>query len=234
MGLPGSAFGGGTTGIGNTGLPGRMGRWPGRGGGPPGEGARRDERACFRDARQCNASAGGHREWVHRDEALPQERRSERQYLAPGPELPDDLAHQAHPYAGAASADERHRLAVARVHRDERAWAQRAAARDPGPEMAWQRAQPLEALELQERQDAQVQALPVAAPQRAAREPESEMALEPGRPQVELEQRFLVHWEERAEPLGEQEEQPAQQPKLRAQEPAARQAAQAARRAQRA
>jgi len=84
-------------------------------------------------------------------------------------------------------------------------------------------------LELQERQAAQVQALPVAAPQRAARELESEMALEPGRPQVELEQRFLAHWEKRAEPMGAQEEQPAQQPKRRAQESGAQQAAPAAR-----
>jgi hypothetical protein len=177
--------------------------------------------------------AGGHREWVHRDEpsALPQELRSERQYRALGLGLPDDLARQAHPYRGA-SADERHRLAASRVHRDERAWAQRAAARNPDPEMAWQRAQPPEVLELQERQDARVQAPPVAAPQRAARELGSEMALEPGRPRVELEQRFLVHWEERAEPMGEQEEQPAQ-PKLRAQESGARQAAPAVRRAQR-
>jgi len=112
--------------------------------------------------------------------------------------------------------------------------AQRAAARYPGPEMAWQRAQPPEVLELLERQDARVQALPVAAPQRAAQVLGSEMALEPGRPRVELEQRLLVHWEARAEPTGEQEEQPAQQPKPRAQESGARQAAPAVRRAQRA
>jgi hypothetical protein len=37
-----------------------------------------------------------------------------------------------------------------------------------------------------------VQAPPVAAPLRAAREPGSEMALEPERLWVELEQRFLV------------------------------------------
>ena len=176
--------------------------------------------------------AGGHRDWLHRDEpsALPQELRSERQYRALGLGLPDDLARQAHPYRGA-SADERPRLAGARVHQDERAWAQRAAARDPGPEMAWQRAQPPEALELQERQDARVQAPPVAAPQRASRVLGSEMALEPARPRVALEQRLLVHWEARAEPTGEQEEQPAQQPKLRAQESGARQAAPAVRRA---
>lgn len=120
------------------------------------------------------------------------------------------------------------------MHRDEQAWAQRAAARYPGPEMAWQRAQPLEALEFRERQDAQVQAPPDAAPPRAAREPESEMVLKPGRPRVELEQRFLVHWEEQEEPTGEQEEQPAQQPKLRAPEPGERQAAPTVRRAQRA
>jgi len=117
------------------------------------------------------------------------------------------------------------------VHRDERAWAQQAAARGPGPEMAWQRAQPLEVLEPQERQAAWAQALPVAAPRQAARELGSEMVLEPGRRRVELEQRLPAHWEERAEPMGEQEEQPAQQPKLRAQGAAVQQEAPAARRA---
>jgi hypothetical protein len=101
---------------------------------------------------------------------------------------------------------------VARVHRDEPALAQRAAEREPGQVTAWQRAQPLEVLEFQEfleRQAARVQALPVVAPQRAAWELGSEMALEPVRPRVELEQRLLAHWEERAAPMGEQEEQPA-------------------------
>jgi hypothetical protein len=138
--------------------------------------------------------------------------------------------HQAHPYRGA-SADERHRLAVARVHRDERAWDQRAAARNPGPETAWQRAQPPEVLELQElleQQAAQVPVLPVAAPQRAALELGSEMALESGRPPVELEQRFLARWEERAELPGEPEERREPRPKLPAQVLAARQAGPAA------
>jgi hypothetical protein len=83
-------------------------------------------------------------------------------------------------------------------------------------------------LELQDRQAARVQALPVAALQRAAREPGSEMALEPGRPQVELEQRLLVHWEERAEPMGEQAGRLAQRSKRPAQVLAARQAGPAA------
>jgi hypothetical protein len=185
--------------------------------------------------------AGGRREWVHRDEALPRERRSERQFLALGPGLPDDSAQRAHPDRRGrrgASADERRRLAVARVHPDERAWAQQAAARDSGLETAWQRAQPLEVLEFQEpreRQAAQAQALPVAAPQRAARELGSEMmALEPVRPRVELEQLLLAHWEQWAEPMGEQEEQPAQQPKPRARELAAQQAGPAALRVQQA
>jgi len=131
--------------------------------------------------------------------------------------------------------DERHRLAVARVHRDEPALAQRAAEREPGLETAWQRAQPLEVLlelqELLERQAARVQALPVAAPQWAARELGSEMASERVRPRVELEQRLLAHWEERAAPMGEREEQRAQQPKRPAQELAAQQAGAAALRA---
>jgi len=171
--------------------------------------------------------AGGRREWVHRDEALPQERRNERQFLAPGPELPDDSAHRAHPDRQGrrgASADERHRLAVARVHRDERARALWAAEREPGSETAWQRVQSLEVQALQElleRLAARVQALPVGARQQAAREPGSEMALEPGRPQVELEQRLLVHWGERAEPMDEPEEQREQRPKRPAQELAA-------------
>ncbi len=178
--------------------------------------------------------AGGRREWVHRYEALPQEHRSGRQFLAPGPGLPDDSAHRAHPDRQGrrgASADERHRLAAARVHRDERAWAQRAAEWEPGSETAWQRAQPLEAQALQElleRQAARVQALPVAAPQRAAREPGSEMALEPGRPRAELEQRLLARWEERAEPMGEPEERREQRPKRPVQVLAARQAGPAA------
>ncbi len=204
-----------------------------------GEGDHRDEQAYFRDARQCNAWAGGHREWVRRDEALLQERRSERQFLAPGPGLTDDSAHRAHPDRQGrrgASADERHRLAVARVHRDEPALAQQAAEREPGLETAWQRARPLEALELQElleRQAARVEALPVAAPQRAARELGSEMALELGWPRVELEQRRLAHWE-RAAPMGEREEQSAQQPQRPAQELAAQQAGAAAPRARQA
>jgi hypothetical protein len=91
--------------------------------------------------------------------------------------------------------DERHRLAVARVHRGERALGQRAAKREPGLETAWRQAQPPEALELQEfleRQAARVRALPVAAPQRAARKLGSEMALEPQRPRVELERQLLA------------------------------------------
>ncbi len=79
-----------------------------------------------------------------------------------------------------------------------------------------------------------MQALPVEAPQWAAREPGSEMAWESGRPRVELERRLLAHWEERAALTGERVEQPVQRPKRLAQELAARQAGPAALRAQQA
>lgn len=104
--------------------------------------------------------------------------------------------------------------------------------------MAWQREQPLEALEfrdLRERQDAEARVQPVAAPQRAAREPGLEMVLRLGQTQAELEQRMeqplLARWAAREEPAGEQG-QPARQTKLRAQEPEARQEARVGRRAQ--
>jgi hypothetical protein len=98
--------------------------------------------------------------------------------------------------------------------------------------MAWQRAQRQAGPEHRKRQDAQLQVRQVAERQRAAGELGLKMALQPGRPRVEMEQRPppLAQKEERAETMGVQEH-PAQQSKPRAQEPAAQRVAPAALRA---